>query len=136
TKADPNAKFHVDVAQNANEIKDKFTEKKLAHYNAVIFLDTADASLLTDAQKAAFETYFHTGGGFLAIGSAIQTEPGWSFYTEILGARAATALSAASAAGDTNVKVDGTGGLAAGKTISIDTGANAESATIQSVGSA
>ena len=57
-----------------------------------IFLDTAAAALLTDEQKAAFEAYFHAGGGFLAIGSAIETEPGWQFYTDLLGARASTTL--------------------------------------------
>ena len=38
--------------------------------------------------EAAFESYFHNGGGFLGIGSAIETEPDWQFYTDILGTRA------------------------------------------------
>src|SRR4051795_10647202 len=117
SKADPDATFSIDLAQDASQINDKFAASHLGHYNTVVFLDTAAASLLSDAQKAAFEAYYHDGGGFLGIGSAIQTEPAWPFFTEILGARAATALSAAAAAGDTNVKVDGVGGLAAGKAI-------------------
>ena len=76
TKDDPNAKFKVEVAQDAKEINNAFTAKKLEKFRAVIFLDTAAAALLTDAQKAAFEAYFHAGGGFLGIGSAIETEPG------------------------------------------------------------
>ena len=52
-----------------------------------MFLDTAATTLLSDEQKAAFESYFHNGGGFLGIGSAIETEPDWQFYTDILGTR-------------------------------------------------
>ena len=136
TKDDKNAKFHVDLAQDQNQIDDKFTAKHLDKYRAVIFLDTAATALLSDEQKAIFEEYFHNGGGFLGIGSAIETEPAWQFYTDLLGARSATTLAAASAAADTNIKVAGTGGLAAGRTISIDTGANNESATILTVGTA
>ena len=136
TKADPNSKFSVALAQDATQINEQFTATNLAKYRAVIFLDTAATALLSDEQKAAFEEYFHNGGGFLGIGSAIETEPAWQFYTDILGARTATTLAAASAVGDTNIKVAGTGGLAAGSTITIDTGANNESATIQTVGTA
>ena len=69
TKVDPNAKFKVDFAQDAKEIKNAFTAEKLKKYRAVIFLDTAAGSLLTDPQKAAFESYFHAGGGFSAVSS-------------------------------------------------------------------
>jgi PKD repeat protein len=88
TKADPNPTFSVDLAQTANEINGKFTARNLERFRAVIFLDTAGATLLTNAQRSAFEEYFHLGGGFLAIGSAIETEPAWQFFTDILGTRA------------------------------------------------
>ena len=81
-------KFSVFVAGNAEQINDQFTEPNLARYRAVIFLGTGANALLNDAQKAAFESYFHNGGGFLGIGSAIETEPSWQFYTDILGTRA------------------------------------------------
>jgi len=48
--------------------------------------------------------------------------------------QAATTLPAASAAGATNIKVASVAGFAAGETITIDTGANRETATIASVG--
>ena len=35
-----------------------------------------------------FEEYFHDGGGFVGIGSAIETDPSWQFLTDILGTRA------------------------------------------------
>ena len=47
------------------------------------------ASPLNDAQRAAFEAYFKKGGGFVGVGSAIETDPSWSFLTDALGTRAA-----------------------------------------------
>ncbi len=50
--------------------------------------------------------------------------------------QAATTLSAASAAGATNIKVASVAGFGAGQTIMIDTGANLETAVIATVGTA
>ena len=50
--------------------------------------------------------------------------------------QAATTLSAASAAGATNIKVASVAGFDAGQTIMIDTGANLETAVIATVGTA
>ena len=47
-----------------------------------------------------------------------------------------TSLAAASLVGDTNIKVASTAGLTAGDTLTLDTGADSETATIQTVGSA
>ncbi len=66
-----------------------FTDKKLDDYRAVVFLDTGTDSGLTADQKAAFERYYSRGGGFLGIGSAIETDPGWAFLTDVLGTRSA-----------------------------------------------
>ena len=52
-----------------------------------MFLNTGMASPLTDAQRSVFETYFKEGGGFVGIGSAIETDPSWSFLTDLLGTR-------------------------------------------------
>jgi PKD repeat protein len=67
----------------------EFTPANLAQYDAVIFLNTT-GDLLNDAQQGAFEAYYADGGGFLGIGSAIETEPGWQFLTDVLGTRPAT----------------------------------------------
>ena len=72
----------LDVSADAS----KFTAANLATYKAVVFLNTS-GDVLDDAQQAAFETYFRAGGGFLGTGSAIETEPGWQFMTDILGTR-------------------------------------------------
>jgi PKD repeat protein len=63
------------------------TTANLAQYRAVAMLNTT-GDLLTGAQQDAFEAYFHAGGGFLGLGSAIETEPDWPFMTELLGTRA------------------------------------------------
>ena len=64
-----------------------FTEDNLKKFRAVIFLNTSGA-ILTGAQKHAFETYYEDGGGMLAVHGAIDTEPDWEFFTDLLGTRA------------------------------------------------
>ena len=80
----------LDLRRRATQIRSTTSSPRRTsrRYRAVVFLGTAATALLSDAQKAAFESYFHNGGGFLGIGSAIETEPGWQFYTDILGTRA------------------------------------------------
>lgn len=65
----------------------KFTAPHLKQYRAVVFLNTT-GDVLNDAQQAAFEAYYTAGGGFVGIHAAIEAEPGWSFLTDLLGARA------------------------------------------------
>jgi cytochrome c len=65
-----------------------FNAESLARFRAVVFLNTGAGDVLGDAQQAAFEQYFSAGGGFLGIGSAIETEPDWQFLTDLLGTRA------------------------------------------------
>ncbi len=67
----------------------EFRADRLRQFPAVVFLNTS-GDVLDDAQQAAFEDYFRNGGGFLGIGSAIETEPGWQFLTDVLGTRAAS----------------------------------------------
>ena len=64
-----------------------FTEEELEEYRVVVFLNTS-GNVLTAAQQYAFEQYYKTGGGFLALHGAIETEPGWDFLTQLLGTRA------------------------------------------------
>ena len=60
----------------------QFTPADLDQYRAVVFLNTGMASPLTDAQRANFEAYYKKGGGFVGIGSAIETDASWPFLTE------------------------------------------------------
>src|SRR3954447_16799397 len=78
--------FTVDAPAPA-DVGALFTPAGLDAYRAVVFLNTGQASPLTDAQRAVYETYFKKGGGFVGIGSAIETDPNWSFLSDALGTR-------------------------------------------------
>ncbi len=78
--------FTVDAPAPA-DVGAVFTPAGLDAYRAVVFLNTGIASPLTDAQRAVYESYFKKGGGFVGIGSAIETDPSWAFLTGVLGTR-------------------------------------------------
>jgi cytochrome c len=78
--------FGVRVAQDASE----FTDDRLRRYRAVVFLNTT-GDVLSDEQQAAFERYIRAGGGFVGVHAAVEAEPAWSFYGDLLGTRAAGA---------------------------------------------
>src|SRR4051794_32375291 len=65
----------------------QFTPANLDSYRAVVFLNTGMASPLTDAQRANYEAYFRKGGGFVGVGSAVETDQSWAFLTNVLGTR-------------------------------------------------
>jgi type 1 glutamine amidotransferase len=74
-------KFAVDFTEDSNV----FTDANLAHYDAVIFLLTT-GKILNDNQKAAFERYIRSGGGYVGVHSASDTEYAWSWYGGLVGA--------------------------------------------------
>jgi glucose/arabinose dehydrogenase/PKD repeat protein/type 1 glutamine amidotransferase len=84
--------FGVDVSADAS----KFTDRSLRRYRAVVFLNTT-GDILDDGQQAAFERYMRGGGGFVGVHAAVETEPGWSFYTNLLGTAAVATSEIASA---------------------------------------
>ena len=71
------------------EVGAQFTPAGLDAYRTVVFLNTGMASPLNDAQRANFEAYFKKGGGFVGIGSAVETDSSWTFLTNLLGTRSA-----------------------------------------------
>jgi type 1 glutamine amidotransferase len=82
-----------DIDVTATSSADSFTDTALRRYAAVVLLNTS-GDVLDDAQQAALQRYLEAGGGLVAVHSAIETEPGWQFMTDALGARA-SGLSAA-----------------------------------------
>src|SRR5262245_50743084 len=60
-------RFSVQVTSDAR----KFDQEHLKQFRVVLFLNTA-GDVLTTAQQDAFEAYFHDGGGFVGIGSAVE----------------------------------------------------------------
>ncbi|WP_084959382.1 ThuA domain-containing protein [Thermoactinospora rubra] len=57
----------------------------LSGHAAVVFLNTT-GDVLDAAQQAAFESYIKGGGGFVGVHAAADTEYGWPFYGELVGA--------------------------------------------------
>jgi len=73
--------FDVDTTTNA----EKFTADNLKQYAAVMFFCTT-GDVLNDEQQKAFEGYIHAGGGFVGVHSATDTEYGWQWYGDLVGA--------------------------------------------------
>ncbi|MEQ9440343.1 MAG: ThuA domain-containing protein, partial [Cyclobacteriaceae bacterium] len=60
-------------------------EDTLAKYAAVIFLNTT-GNVLDYQQEAAFERYIQSGGGFVGVHAASDTEYDWGWYGRLVGA--------------------------------------------------
>ena len=73
--------FRVDFTEDSSV----FTDANLARYDAVVFLLTT-GTILDDNQKAAFERYIRSGGGYVGVHSASDTEYDWSWYGGLVGA--------------------------------------------------
>lgn len=74
-------KFGVDTSSDAAI----FTKDNLKKYKAVVFLNTT-GNVLDDAQQAAFEQYIRSGGGFVGVHAATDTEYDWPWYGRLVGA--------------------------------------------------
>lgn len=61
-----------------------FTDDGLADVAVVVFFSTT-GNILDDAQQAAFERYIQSGGGFVGIHAATDTEYGWPWYNGLVG---------------------------------------------------
>jgi type 1 glutamine amidotransferase len=62
-----------------------FDSNKLKGYDAVIFLMTTGTILDAD-QKKAFTGFIHSGGGYVGVHSAADTEYDWPWYGQLVGA--------------------------------------------------
>lgn len=71
----------VDTTSNAA----LFTTENLRQYQAVIFLNTT-GNVLNEGEQAAFETYMQSGGGYVGVHAAADTEYDWPFYNKVVGA--------------------------------------------------
>jgi cytochrome c len=73
--------FEVDTTENAAN----FNEDTLQKYAAVIFLNTT-GDILDNYQEADFERYIQSGGGYVGIHAATDTEYDWGWYGQLAGA--------------------------------------------------
>jgi len=69
----------------ATEDAAAFTTGNLAQYEAVVFLNTT-GDVLNDSQQTAFESYIGSGGGYVGVHAAADTEYSWPFYGNLVGA--------------------------------------------------
>ena len=72
--------FAVDTTEDALA----FTEENLSQYSAVVFLNTT-RDVLSYPQQSAFERYIQSGGGFVGIHAAADTEYTWPWYGKLVG---------------------------------------------------
>ncbi|PAP77125.1 ThuA domain-containing protein [Rubrivirga marina] len=69
----------------ATEAPSVFSAAGLAPFDAVVFLNTT-GDILDASQQAAFEGYIQSGGGFVGVHSAADTEYDWAWYGGLVGA--------------------------------------------------
>lgn len=72
--------FAVDTTEDAAE----FSGANLAQYAVVVWLNTT-GDVLNATQQTAFQTYVESGGAWVGIHSATDTEYGWPWYGELIG---------------------------------------------------
>ncbi|MER5769386.1 ThuA domain-containing protein [Streptomyces sp. NPDC001985] len=73
------------ITVDSTETAAQFTTSNLARYDAVVFLSTT-GNVLNAAQQLAFENYIATGGGYMGIHAAADTEYDWPYYGRLVGA--------------------------------------------------
>jgi type 1 glutamine amidotransferase len=76
-------RFTVDTTGNAS----RFTPRRLARYDVVIFLHATGTPLASASQRRAFERYIRRGGGYVGIHAAADTRGDWPWYERLVGAR-------------------------------------------------
>lgn len=62
-----------------------FNDQNLAQYDVIVWLSTS-GNVLDDPQQAAFERYIQSGGGYVGIHAASDTEYDWPWYGGLVGA--------------------------------------------------
>lgn len=72
--------FFVDVTEDAT----LFSANNLQKYEAVVFLNTT-GEVLDELQQEVFENYIRSGGGFVGIHAATDTEYDWPWYGRMVG---------------------------------------------------
>lgn len=74
-------KFIADTTTDATKIN----TVNLKQYAAVVFLNTT-GDIFNEQQEKAFEQYIRSGGGFVGVHAATDTEYGWPWYGKLAGA--------------------------------------------------
>lgn len=70
----------------ATEDATVFTKESLSKYDVIIMMSTT-GNIFDDAQKEAFQEFVRSGKGVVGIHSAADTEYGWPWYNQMMGAQ-------------------------------------------------
>jgi type 1 glutamine amidotransferase len=73
-----------DFAVDTTEAAGDFTAANLAQYAVVVWLNTT-GDVLSSTQESAFRAYVESGGAWVGIHSATDTEYGWPWYGDLIG---------------------------------------------------
>lgn len=73
--------FLVDITEDAA----RFNAENLKRYQAVIFMNTT-GDVLNQEQQKAFEGFIQSGGGYVGVHAAADTEYDWPWYGKLAGA--------------------------------------------------
>lgn len=73
--------FQVDASDDPSI----FTDNNLKQYAALVFSNTNNQVFDMEEQKAAFQKYIRSGGGFVGIHSASGSERQWPWFWQLLG---------------------------------------------------
>ena len=68
---------------NFSEDASLFTKAELSKYNLILFLNTT-GDILNPDEQTAFENYIKSGGNYLGVHAASDTEFDWPFYAEMV----------------------------------------------------
>jgi len=63
-----------------------FTEARLARYTLLLFASTTNDVFDTNGQRLALRRYIEAGGGFVGLHSVADTERGWTWFRQMVGA--------------------------------------------------
>ena len=73
--------FDIDATEDSST----FADASLAGYRVIIFMNTS-GDILDTAQQQAFQRFVKSGGGFVGIHAASDTEHDWPWYGRLVGA--------------------------------------------------
>ena len=70
----------------STEESELFNRQTLEEFDVVIFLNTT-GDVLNEHQQAAFQSWYQSGGAFLGVHAASDTEHEWDWFGQLVGAR-------------------------------------------------
>ncbi|MGI9014469.1 MAG: ThuA domain-containing protein [Phycisphaerales bacterium] len=77
--------FAMTHIESEDERAASFTDGSLGKFDVIIFLNTT-GDILNDAQQEAMQRFIQRGGGFVGVHAATDTEYGWPWYGQLVGA--------------------------------------------------